>query len=594
MGNIGRRGLLGSAVAVAAAAMTGALGTGRARAATTTAPATTTTAPATTITGRATTTTAPAGSAPASAAATERPGGPVLWREFTAAPFTHPQIPFIGRAGYRAGSDLPRRTAHGFVADVRHYGARPDGSADAAPAINRAIAAAGERGGGTVLIPAGTYRIDDLIRIGHSNVVVRGAGSGRTTLHATRNLTELIGVYGSRYGGDKSSWSWAGGLIWLCPEDRWTALTDAIRAADWPFEGWTGNRRDEWRTLATVAPARRGDRMITVHDARGLGRGALVLLRLADDPAHTLLEHMAGDGAGPAAYHWDDKTKLTSYVPYEWPVRVTAVRGREITLERPLPLDVRPEWDPRLTTLVTPLTGSGVEGLTLEAVETAQSPHLLDKGYNGVAFQCAYDCWADDITVRHVDNGFGLIGASACTLRRTRVEGRGAHHPYYCREGSHDNLIEDFAIERRTVPAPAGTQLHGINVEGLSSYNVWSRGRMAMGTFDSHRGMPFANVRTDITVNNNGRHGGDASAGPLFGARFTHWNIRVTNGRAGLVRIDGLAPYSATVGISEVSEFDQIDVPDFTGDLHTRLEGYGGPESVRPRNLYEAQRHLTG
>lgn len=114
-----------------------------------------------------------------------------------------------------------------------------------------------------------------------------------------------------------------------------------------------------------------------------------------------------------------------------------------------------------------------------------------------------------------------------------------------------------------------------------------------MGTFDSHRGMPFANVRTDITVNNNGRHGGDASAGPLFGARFTHWNIRVTNGRAGLMRIDGLAPYSATVGVSEVTEFDQIDVPDFTGDLHTRLEAYGTPEAVWPPNLHDAQRALV-
>ncbi|MFE7705844.1 glycosyl hydrolase family 28-related protein [Streptomyces sp. NPDC057486] len=562
VGNISRRGLLGSAAAVAAAAATGAIGAGTARAAAQN---------------------ARSGHAPGDASP--------LWREFTAAPFTHAQIPFIGRAGYRGGSELPRRRH--VVADVLDHGAVPDGSADAAPAINRAIAAAGERGGGTVLIPAGTYRIDDLIRIGHSNVVVRGAGSGRTKLYATRNLTELIGFYGSRYGGDKSGWSWAGGLIWLCPKERWASLTDAIRAKAWPFEGWTGNRRDEWQTLTTVAPARRGDRTITVRDTTRLGRGDLVLLRLADDADHTLLEHMAGGGPGPEAYYWDDKTKLTSYVPYEWPVRITAVHGDRVTLERPLPLDVRPEWDPRLTTLATPLTGSGVEGLTLEAVETPQSPHLLDKGYNGVAFQCAYDCWADDITVRHVDNGFGLIGASACTLRRTRVEGRGSHHPYYCREGSHDNLIEDFTIARRTVPAPAGTQLHGINVEGLSSHNVWSRGEMEMGTFDSHRGMPFANVRTDITVNNNGRHGGDASAGPLFGARFTHWNIRVTNGRAGLMRIDGLAPYSATVGVSEVTEFDQIDVPDFTGDLHTRLEAYGTPETVWPQNLHDAQRALA-
>ncbi|MGW0795032.1 glycosyl hydrolase family 28-related protein [Streptomyces sp. NPDC002692] len=575
---IGRRVLLGSAVAVAAAAVTGGPASAAAR------PGATAAGPPATASG-----------ATAAGTGVARTGAhgqvPGVWREFARAPFTHPQIPYVGRAGFRGGTArFPRRPV---VADVRDFGAvADDGVTDCAPAINRAIAAAGRAGGGTVLIPPGTFRIDGLIRVGHSNVVLRGAGSDRTTLYATKNLTELIGVYGSRYGGDKSSWSWAGGLVWLAPTARLDSLITAVRAKAWPFEGWTGNRRDEWETLTTVAPARRGSWTVTVTDPRRLRAGRLVLLRLADDAGHTLLEHMAGDGPGPEAYYWDDKTKLTSYVPYEWPVRVTRVRGREVTLERPLPLDIRPEWDPRLTTHVEALTGSGVEGLTLEAVETPQSPHLLDKGYNGVVFQCAYDCWADDVVVRHVDNGFGLVAASACTLRRTRVAGRGSHHPYFCREGSHDNLVEDFTVEERTVPARADTQLHGINVEGLSSHNVWSRGDMRMGTFDSHRGMPFANVRTDITVNNNGRHGGDASAGPLFGARFTHWNIRVTNNRAGLAKIDGLAPYSATVGVNACTEFDQIDVPDFTGDLHSRLELYGTTDVVRPRNLYEAQRDL--
>ncbi|MFC7309431.1 glycosyl hydrolase family 28-related protein [Streptomyces monticola] len=558
---LSRRGLLGGAVAVAAAAVTGGPATAAPRA-------------------RTAETAARARTAETAA----------LWREFTRTPYTHPQVPYVGRAGHKGGAAFPRRPV---VANVLDHGARRDGSADAAPAINRAIAEAGRAGGGTVLVPAGTYRIDGLIHLAYDHVVLRGAGSGRTKLYATKNLTELIGPYGSRYGGDKSSWSWAGGLIWLCPKGRWDTLTAAIRAKAWPFEGWTGNKRDEWRTLTAVEPARRGDRTVTVADPAPLKPGRLVLLRLADDAAHTLLEHMAGGGAGPEAYTWDDKTKLTSYVPYEWPVRITRVEGRKVTLERPLPLDVRPEWQPRFTTLVKPLTGSGVEGLTLEAVETPQAPHLLDKGHNGVTFQCAYDCWADDVVVRHVDNGFGLVAASACTLRHTRVEGRGAHHPYFCREGSHDNLVEDFAIARRTVPAPDGTQLHGINVEGLSSHNVWSRGVMEMGTFDTHRGMPFANVRTDITVENNGRHGGDASAGPLYGARFTHWNITVTNERAGLVKIDGIAPYSATVAISRVREFDQIDVPDFTGELHARVEAYGSPGGVEPRNLYEAQRALS-
>ncbi|MFI0780690.1 glycoside hydrolase family 55 protein [Streptomyces sp. NPDC021212] len=527
------------------------------------------------------------------AAAAGRPVASELWREFRADPYHHPQIPYVGRAGFRGGrADLPR---YPVAADVRRHGARPDGSADAAPAINRAIEAVGRRGGGTVVVPPGTYRIDGVIRIGYDNVVLRGAGSGRTVLRATRNLTELIGPYGSRYGGTKSSWSWAGGLIWMCPDARWRSLTAAIRAQAWPFEGWTGNERDEWRTLAAVdRPARRGDWTVPVESTAALRRGDRVLFQLADDGAHTLLQHMAGDIEGAAAYPWADKTKLTSYVPYEWPCRITAVdrRRRRVTLDRPLPLDARLAWKPRLTTLIRPLTGSGVEGITLDVVETPQAQHLLDKGYNGVALQCAWDCWVDDVTVNNVDNGFLLVAAKACTLRRVIVSGRGSHHPYCCREGSHDNLVEDFVLAQRTVPAPAGTQLHGINVEGLSSYNVWSRGRMEMGTFDTHRGMPFADVRTQITVDNTGAHGGDATAGPLYGARFAHWNVTVTNQRAGCVKIDDVAPYSATVGISEVRQFGQTDVPDFSGPLHSRSESYGRPEAVRPRNLYEAQRAL--
>ncbi|WP_413808771.1 glycoside hydrolase family 55 protein [Streptomyces sp. OE57] len=576
---IDRRQLLGGAMGLAAAATL--LGTG---------------APLLTATDAA------AAAAPGMPGGTRTSGGAdtsggartsALWREFRAHPYTHPQIPYVGRAGYLGGrTNFPRLPV---VADVRAFGARPDGSADAAPAINRAIAAAGRRGGGTVLVPPGTYRVDDVIRLGYDNVVLRGAGSGRTTLHATRNLTELIGPYGSRYGGDKSSWSWAGGLIWICPDARWRSLTDAIRAQAWPFEGWTGNRRDEWHTLTDfAAPARRGDWTVTVEDPSALRRGDRVLLQLTDDDSHSLLAHMAGDVEGAADYVWTDKTKLTSYVPYEWPCRVVAVdrRRRRVTLDRPLPLDARSVWKPRFTTLVRPVTGSGVEGITLDVVETPQSKHLLDKGYNGVALQCAWDCWVDDVTVNNVDNGFLLVAAKACTLRRTRVTGRGSHHPYCCREGSHDNLVEDFVLAQRTVPAPAGTQLHGVNVEGLSSYNVWSRGRMEMGTFDTHRGMPFANVRTEITVDNTGSHGGDASAGPLYGARFAHWNVTVTNQRAGCVKIDDVAPYSATVGISEVRQFGQIDVPDFTGPLHSRIESYGHPEAVHPRNLYEAQRAL--
>lgn len=157
-------------------------------------------------------------------------GAPALWREFNRTPFTHPQIPYVGRAGCRGGAvRFPRRPV---VADICDFGAVADGTTDSAPAINRAIAAAGRAGGGTVTIPPGTFRIDDVIRVNRSNVVLKGAGSGRTTLRATKNTRG--------------------------------------------------------------APARQGSWTVRVSDPSSLRPGVLVPLRLADYAHHTLLEHMCG------------------------------------------------------------------------------------------------------------------------------------------------------------------------------------------------------------------------------------------------------------------------------------------------------------
>ena len=512
-----------------------------------------------------------------------------LWQEFLADPYRHPQIPNVAYAGYRTGETPPRLPVR---ANVLHYGARRDGSADAAGAINRAIVEVGRQGGGTVFLPAGSYRIDDIVQIGYDNVVLRGEGPDKTTLFATRSLEEIIGINRSRYGSENSAWSWSGGLVWVCHRDRYRELVDAIKAHDWPMEGWLGNEGAATKPLASItAPATQGAFTLTVDDPRGLCPGRRVLLQLDDDASFGLLRHMAGDGPGTATYQWSDKDKLLSYRPFQWPVRIASVRGHEVRLAQPLPLDARPTWKPRLTTLAPAVLGSGVEGLTIRMVKTPRPKHLQDKGYNGLVFQCAWDCWADNVSVVDSDNGILLVSAKNVTLNRTRVDGRGQHHSYACREQSHDNLLSRFAIGKFTEPPTPGSAHHGINVEGLSSGNVWSRGVMEAGTFDSHRGLPFGNVRTDVVINNDGAHGGSANAGPLYGARFTHWNVTVTNERAGCVRIDEVAPSSATVGISTVRDFGQIDKPDFTGPLNSRLESYGSP-AVEPPNLYEAQRRL--
>jgi hypothetical protein len=86
-------------------------------------------------------------------------------------------------------------------------------------------------------------------------------------------------------------------------------------------------------------------------------------------------------------------------------------------------------------------------------------------------------------------------------------------------------------------------------------------------------------------VNNNGRVGGSSASGPLFGARFAHWNVRITNGSPYAIVIADVAPRSATVGVRGASSSDSGLEADFDGDLESALI-----ERSPVPDLYLAQR----
>jgi hypothetical protein len=86
-------------------------------------------------------------------------------------------------AGYRRGeTDLPPLPTH--VANVLDFGADPTGGTDATAAIQAAIDSLDS--GGTVVIPAGSYRCDGLLRVEVSGVVLAGEGSAVSRLWFTR------------------------------------------------------------------------------------------------------------------------------------------------------------------------------------------------------------------------------------------------------------------------------------------------------------------------------------------------------------------------------------------------------------------------
>jgi hypothetical protein len=173
-------------------------------------------------------------------------------------------IPDFSCAGYRQGEEPPANTRIDFNAGLPPYSADPSGQTDATAAIQRALDDAGRQGGGTVYLPAGTYRLtfadrtDAALRIKSANVVLRGAGVDRTKL--------ILDAVDSR---QKS-------VILAAPEQP-----------AWNFD-------DSPQTVAVTADLPVGVRVIPVAAVDALQKGDTVLLR------HTVTEdfiaehHMTG------------------------------------------------------------------------------------------------------------------------------------------------------------------------------------------------------------------------------------------------------------------------------------------------------------
>ncbi len=500
------------------------------------------------------------------------------WRD---SPSTHPILGDWRRVGYRRGV-RPVHAAGPTIA-ASSLGIRPDRPDDASAALQGALDDIGKSGGGVLQLDPGRYTLDRPLFVHHSDVTLRGWGKRATTLFFSHPLADSV--------HQNTFWSWTGGQIFFIARERLAA--SMTNGWEWQGgdEGWLAGE-----TLGTVAPTARGADLLEIDNIAMLEAGEMVLLEVTDDADHRMLREMGGDVEGTHAYPWD--TTLLAGAQWTWPVVVTeATDQRHPRLEQPLRITIHPEMTARLRALGPTVHDSGVEGLTIENALRVQTAHNENAGSNGVCFQAVHDCWASDVHVVNADVAFSMTSAKSCTLRGISAGGRSLHHFTITRTQSHDNLIEDFVLEDFTVPAVAGSWLHGINVEVLSSGNVWRRGLMHTGTFDSHRGLPFENLRTNITlVNKDAVPGGAFDAGPLFGARTVHWGIEVLSGETMCIEVSDVAPRSLTAGITGLPEPGSRlrNVPAnayFLGDLESERLAFG-VDLGDARDLLDLQRSM--
>lgn len=404
------------------------------------------------------------------------------------------RLPDFSYAGYRQGEQpIPEVPV---AANVRDFGAVGDGVTDDSAAFLEALAAVES---GALLVPPGRYRITRVLRIDRSGLVLRGAGRDETVLYFPEHLYAVAGQGPQPNRHAHYGWSWSGGFVWL--------------------EGPAPAGDAEAPPLARVIePADRGDTSVVVSSAAGIEPGGMVrLLQYESDGSLTLHLHAGHQLAGRCL------VDRPGFEIVDWAVRVERVEGRRIHFDRPLRVDVRPDWSPEIRRFVPPIEEVGVEHLTVEFPAAEYGGHHREPGYNGILLKNVFNGWVRDVAVVNFDSAVHFWYSRYVTGEDVVLGGRGGHFGLNL-GGCQDCLMTRFRIQNRSI--------HDTSMSNLGNGSVFSRGRGLSLNFDHHRGAAYENLYSDIHVGRAWRGGrriwqsSGTPSGHYTAARETFWNLR--------------------------------------------------------------------
>ncbi|MDF1662119.1 MAG: glycosyl hydrolase family 28-related protein [Planctomycetota bacterium] len=400
-------------------------------------------------------------------------------------------LPDFSQVGYHQGRETRPKPKAQF--NVQDFGAKRDDGIDDSVAIQKAIDKASQRGG-VVVIPEGRWRLEKVLEIRRNNVILRGAGSGKTTLYSPVSLADIH--------GKSRSWSWSGGFIRVNP-----FRVPAIKMGIIEQAATAGTQTFTVKAQAKASPKKGEWLELQWHNDKG---------------ADTFLNHVYG-GFIAKKRMGEELQKANGPRVREW-VQISDIDGDQWTLSRPLLLDVRPEWRPTLVRCAS-IQEVGVEGFSIEFPKTKYPGHLKESGYNGLAMSLAVNCWVNDFKVVNGDSGLFMNSCAYVTATHITMTGRYMHHPISLSWSSHC-LVRHWRIK-----AP---HRHGTTLSWGAHGNVFSDGWGKNLAMDCHRALPFLNLHTKI-VSEQGkesrvnplRSGGSAPRGPHSGKGNIYWNVEL-------------------------------------------------------------------
>lgn len=484
--------------------------------------------------------------------------------------------------------------------DVQRYGAVGDGEADDTASFLAAIKAAQQaasrlsrapdrsfqnegREGVAVLVPPGKYRLTRTVEITSSNVVLRGAGSGRTTLYFPKPLAAIY--------GNKEEWALGGTFLSVVgnipgmnhDRSRLTPLTAGARRGDRRLQVASTNNIQvgSWVKIYALdrysGPSRRGRRLQDMPAAAGAaapsstaggGRNdidgsidsgissnlaqpaplpltpglsrALAQARLAlaaeeaeeqqgvsaAASAGSLDAYLYGEQAGaPSGQNMYDKADHVRFTS-----RVKAKGSNWVELERPLSYDLRLHWKPYIYSYDPEVQHSGFQGFTVLFANGTYPEHHTAYGYNAIGFDEAANCWVQDVKIVNADNGvivqrsdFVTVRSVSLSVQRPRwtpaTEPYNGHHGIWA-AGTTNSLFTRFYVADR--------YWHDVTLAIFAENTVFSNGGGFDLNIDMHRGGPHNNLLSNLNTGLGQRpfkSGGSDGRGAHSAANNTFWNI---------------------------------------------------------------------
>ena len=454
---------------------------------------------------------------------------PEVWKNYSANADTEHSLPDFSKAGYAMGErPLPEVAGPVFDVTASRFGAVPDDLKDDTLAIQAAINAAQENGGGVVYLPKGRYDIRKDpslpgLRISTSNIVIRGAGQHQdgTVLHLVSpapagNIRRLGTVPATQAAR-------SGAVLAIMGSEKHNYLTDITQ------------------------DLKRGKAVVSVADSSLLKAGQLVVVSLTDpliDSTSPAPEKAAIAAELTKPYKLLAEQQDTfgkAAREYTWIVQISEIIDRHtVRLSKTARFDHLQSYKGKIMSFHG-VQDVGIENLRLESAwpgnyrhhkpytdkngEVVRTAKEQDYLWNGIWLSSAANGWVKNVTFNNLTQGIIASFVADSTFDKLSFIGQDGH------AGITMGKSNDLLVSGVHFFAPL---VHPVTLTMMSSGNVVTDsethydGRNAFSETDAvldfHGLFPFENLFDTLR----GFYvcpGGDMSVLPHGGVRNVFWNI---------------------------------------------------------------------